>query len=173
MASLSQKPQISVRKATRADIDDVVRIYADAFGPGVMDKLMYPNGMTHEAKSKLTTSMIKTVDEAEASGRDDSKPKAKESFLIVAEIDRSEGQCSPEVIAFAWWTVWREPRPEEEWNVPDSPAAYTDEGVNAEVKGAFIGGIHDMRRRNMRGDPGICKCGASCTASRACMRCVS
>lgn len=158
MASPSQQIPIRVRKATRADIDDVVRVYVDAFGPGVMDKLMYPNGMSEEAKSKLAAPMTETVDNAVASGGDVSKAKAKETFLHVAEADFSEGRSNPEVIAFAWWDIWREPRLEEEWSAPDPPVPSTADGANKEVLEAFMGGIHDMRRRNMRGDPAICKC---------------
>jgi hypothetical protein len=157
MASQSRQIPIRVRKATRADIDDIVRVNVDAFGPGVMNKLMYPHGMSDYAKSKFASSMIKIVDDAEASASDDSKPKAKQSFLLVAEIDSAEERSSPEVIAFAWWDVWREPRLEDEWNVPEPVSTDPAEGANDEIMEVFIGGIRAMRRRNMRGDPGVCK----------------
>jgi len=159
MAAQSQQSTIRVRQAARADIDDVVRIHVDAFSPGVMNRLMYPTGMSDDARSKLASTMVKIVEDAETGASDNnSKPKANESFLLVAETGSvGEGDPRPEVVAFAWWDIWREPRLEEQWNVAQPVSAYTAEGANDEIMEAFIGGIRDMRRRNMRGDPGICE----------------
>lgn len=157
MASQKQQIPIHVRKGTRADIDNVVRINVDAFGPGIMNKLLYPNGMSDEGKSKFAATMAKIIEDAEAVSSSNSKLKAYESFLAVAETVPDGEQSSPEVIAFAWWEIWREPRSVEEWHVTEPVSAYSAQGANDEVMEAFIGGIRAMRRRNMRGDPGMCK----------------
>ena len=158
MAAQGQKSPIQVREATRADIDDVVRINVDAFSPGIMNRLMYPTGMSDDARSKLASTMVKIVEDAETGAGDSSKPKASESFLLVAETGSAgEGDARPEVVAFARWDVWRELRSEQQWNVVEPVSEYTAEGANDEIMEAFLGGIRGMRRRNMRGDPGICK----------------
>jgi hypothetical protein len=158
MSGQSQQTVIRIRKATRADIDDVVRIQADAFAPGIMNRLMYPNGMSEEARSKYGASSLKIVEESEARDAGTfSGPEDPESFLFVAEATPTDEQSRPEIIAFAHWEVYRKPRTEEEWNVREPADSYTSEGVNTEVMVAFIGGIREMRRQNMRGDPSICK----------------
>jgi hypothetical protein len=122
-----------------------------------MNKLLYPDGMSDQAKSKFAATLAKIVEDAEAGSSDDSEPKAYESFLAVAETVPEHNQSGPEVIAFAWWETWRQSRSEQEWNVTEPVSAYSAEGANDEIMEAFIGGIRAMRRRNMRGDPGICK----------------
>lgn len=155
---VDQEPRvpIRVRKGTRADISDVVRINVEAFSPGIMNRLLYPNGMSDEGKSKFAATLTKIVEDAEAGSSDESKPRAHESFLAVAETVGDDAQSRPEVIAFAWWEIWRGPRSEGEWNVTEPVSAYSAEGANDEIMEAFIGGIRAMRRRNMRGDPGVC-----------------
>lgn len=157
MADLNPRLPIQVRKATRADIDNIVRINVDAFSPGIMTQLMYPTGMSDDAKSKYRAGVTKLIEEDEANEIDNSKPKPKEAFIVVAETVPGELQTSPEVIAYASWGIWREPRKEEEWNVVEPVSAYTAEGANDDFMEAFMGGIHTLRRRNMKGDPGICK----------------
>ncbi|OIW34153.1 N-acetyltransferase-like protein [Coniochaeta ligniaria NRRL 30616] len=169
MAGQNQRIPIRVRKGTRADINDVVRINVDAFGPGIMNKLLYPNGMSEEGQSKFAATMAKIVEDAEVGSSDDSKPKSYESFLAVAETVADEDQSTPapEVIAFAWWETWREPRSEEEWDVSEPVSAYSTEGANDEIMEAFIGGIRAMRRRNTRGDPGTCLRNLCCAPTRS------
>jgi hypothetical protein len=123
-----------------------------------MNKLMFPNGTSDSSKAKFVASMTKIVDDAEQNASsEDSKARASESFLLVAETGPTEDHPGGEVIAFASWDVWREPRTEEQWNVAEPLSSYTSEGANDEVVEAFLGGIRAMRRRNMRGDPSICE----------------
>ena len=159
MASPTQRLPIRIRKGTRADIDDVVRVENAAFGPGIMSRLMYPNGLSDDSRAKAAASLAKIFDDADVreQGSVSSKPKENESFLVVAETVPEGDESRPEVIAFARWDIWREPRKEEEWNVVEPVSAYTSEGANDEFVEAFLGGIHAMRRRNMKGDPALCK----------------
>jgi hypothetical protein len=159
MATPSQK--IRVRKATRADIGHVVRIHEEAFNPGIMNRLLYPNGMTEDVKSKLAAGVAKTFDDAEAvNDGNRSKPKPTETFVMIAEIVPEAGQpgAEPDVIAFATWTIRRESLPEAEWNVPPPMTVERwGEGARLDVVEDFMGGIHAMRRRRMKGDPAMCK----------------
>lgn len=77
--------------------------------------------------------------------------------LADVSADGSDAQTT-EVIAYAKWMLFRAPRPESEWNVERlMTAKLLGEGTDVEIYDEFIGGLHRMRRRWMRGDPAFGK----------------
>lgn len=139
---------LRIRSATPSDIDAIVRIQNDAFGPGIMNRLMYPSGPSDAEKAKFATSLHQLI-QAPA-GKVDGKFTSElgEAYLIVAQLIDSD-----EVIAFGIWNLFREPRSVEEWNVHVPMTG--EEGTNVEILEDFIGGLHAMRRKWMKGEPGL------------------
>jgi len=167
MSSPSQKIPVQVRLATQADVDDLVRINDEAFRPGIISRLLYPNGMPDDAKAKMAAGLAEVIDEVRPGpgASHSSEPKAHENYVVVAEIIPQDEQAKPEVIAFARFEVWRKPRSETEWKAADPLSSPMAEGANNELAEAFMGGIREMRLRNMKGDPSICEYFASYCSS--------
>ncbi|KAB5518085.1 N-acetyltransferase-like protein [Coniochaeta sp. 2T2.1] len=168
MSSPSQKIPVRVRLATRSDIEDLVRINDEAFSPGIISQLLYPTGMPDDAKTKMAADLAEVIDAAGtgANANHSSEPKAYENYVVVAEIVSQEEQSKPETVAFARFEVWRKPRSETEWKAAESLSSMKAEGANNELMDVFMGGVHEMRLRNMKGDPGICLRTLVCTPKR-------
>jgi hypothetical protein len=148
------KPRIQVRQATVADVPTMVDIHYAAFGLDVMDKLMHPNGVTEDIKTKFGSTFFPAADPA--------KPKKKgETIIMVAELvpEEADSVAAPEIMAFSKWVLQREPRTEEEWNVEEPPMTVEQlgEGSDVDVFNAFIGGLHRKRRLWAKGDPCLCE----------------
>lgn len=143
-----EKPRIRVRRATPADVPDLVRIRFDAFGPGVMNQLMHPNGGSASARANFGKSFFPPQPAGEQ------HPPDVENITMVAEVLPEE-----EIVAFAKWRLVKEPLPEEKWNAAEQPmtAEELGEGSNVDVYRAFIGGLHRLRKRWMRGDSCVCE----------------
>jgi hypothetical protein len=138
-------PKIQIRPATEADVSAIVDTHNDSFRPGLMNRLMHPNGISAESDAKFGESILKLLHGSPSRATGDEQ-------LWVAYLPE-EGD---EVIAFAMWAVFREERPEEEWTKVSSlgePA----QGVNVPFYEEFIGGLHSMRKKWMRGDKGLCE----------------
>ncbi|KAF3760925.1 hypothetical protein M406DRAFT_358399 [Cryphonectria parasitica EP155] len=168
----SQKPRITVRRATPADAQDLASIHFDAFGPDVMDRLMYPGGVTDSARSQFCKDLFtlpydinSNKDEKPASATGaaatttTTSSPAAENIVMLAELHHPEdgegaANPNPEIVAFAKWELIKEPLPEEKWNVvKEYTSEMLGEGVNVGVYTAFIGDLQRLRRKHLKGDP--------------------
>ena len=148
--------QIRIRQASPADVPDITEVHFGAFGPNVMNILMNPGGPTAEAKTKFGETLFP------APG--DTKPGA-EVQIFVAELHPEPGQVGdPKIIAFAKWLIYRNERPEEQWNVEvkDMTTEMLGEGSNAEAFNWFIGGLHKTAKPLIKGEANACKWPVSC-----------
>lgn len=166
----SERPQIRVRPGAPADLPQLLRIYFDAFDPIVMNRLLYPTGRTASCLEAFAKDFYPEAAPSTATTHETDKtsPSAVEHIFMVAEevIPLADSEGSPqrpqakertEIVAFGKWNHVKEPLPEDKWNV-DKPATREDvgEGVDLEFFNDFIGGLQRLRRKNMRGDPGLC-----------------
>ena len=155
-----------IRKATLDDVESVVQIYLDAFGPSVMSRLMYPDGVNPTIRSKLAASFRSACNTIDSPfDVDGGKPPPAERVLMVAELlsepasvleygsDGSRGK----LIAYSKWEIIREPRAECEWKSPVRPetAEAVGEGVDLEVFNEFMGGMHNMRNGWVKRGPAL------------------
>lgn len=151
-STTSQKPRLRLRRATPADVPDLVRVHFDAFGQGVMHRLMYPGGPSEGGRARYAAAFSPPP----AGDGDPSKPSPVDTFIMVAETLPVEGEAGgrPEIVAFAKWRLVKEPVPEDTLEpLREFTAAELGEGTNVEVYNAFIGGLHQLRRKWMKGDP--------------------
>ncbi|KAJ9157536.1 hypothetical protein NKR23_g216 [Pleurostoma richardsiae] len=150
MAS-AQKPRLRLRKATPTDVPDIVRVHAEAFGPGIMDHIMYPGGFTEDARAKFGATFFPAPDP--------SKPSSGETIIVVVERAPEDGvdDAPGEIVAFGKWIIYRGPRPEEEWNVAarEMTQEMLGEGADLVAYKAFIADHHYMRKKAMKGDPAL------------------
>ncbi|CAN8106537.1 unnamed protein product [Discula destructiva] len=152
-------PNLRIRPATPADVPDLVRVHFDAFNPDVMNRLMHPGGGSAEARVLFGK---KTFFPAPAAQED--VPQV-EFITMVAELidddddeeDDDDGTTNKaEIVAFAKWKLVKEPGlSEEKWNVEEKPmtAKMLGEGADADVFNTFIGGLHRLTRKWVKGDP--------------------
>ncbi len=155
-------PRIRVRDATPADVDRMAEIFIAAFGPDPGNRLMYPNGVSASAKDRLRASFFPPKPPADEPGRgpNGEHPKPGQKVVMVAELVSSdqEGSEAASIVAYARWTIHREPREEWDWNYEKPETAETlGEGVNVEVFNKFIRNLKRLGRKHARGDPGISK----------------
>lgn len=160
----SPASRLRLRPATPADVPELVRIHFSAFGPGVMNRLMHPDGGSASARANFGKSFFPEP----KGGAAGPKPSPVEDIIMVAELVPDAGAgagagdrgAQPEIVAFAKWKLVKEPLPEEEACAEEAPmtAEQFGEGSNAEVYNVFIGGMHRLRQKWMKGDPGLREC---------------
>lgn len=154
---------LRIRKATPADVPDLVRVQYDAFGPGVMNRLMFPDGGSEDARAKFGKGLF-----PEEGEDDDLQPSSAASIIImVAELlPVAEGE-QPEIVAYGKWRLVKEPVPEAKWSAEDKPltAEVLGEGSRPDVFNAFIGSLHRMGKKWRKGDPILCKLSPHCTVA--------
>ncbi|KAA8635336.1 hypothetical protein SMACR_01558 [Sordaria macrospora] len=141
-------PRIRVREAVPADAEAITNTIHDGFSVDAMHQLMYPNGVSDDSRRKFAARLFSPTPP---------RPNEGEKLIMVAEL-LPEGSDGPgEIVAFSEWTLFRNPRAEEEWNAKEEPRTQEQlgEGCNVQVFNAFIGGLHKKRREHMKGDPGL------------------
>ncbi|KAK0656915.1 hypothetical protein B0T16DRAFT_48970 [Cercophora newfieldiana] len=140
------KPRLCLREATPADASALAEIHFAAFGPFIVNQLLFPGGITADAKEKAASSMFSPPDPKSSSER----------LIVVAELVPEDGPPDGpgEIVAFAKWSLRRKPVPEEEWNAPQPPLQpdMLGEGGNIEVYDWFIGNLHRRLKEHVRGD---------------------
>ncbi|KAK3393250.1 N-acetyltransferase-like protein [Podospora didyma] len=162
----TSKPRVRVREATPADVDQIIDVHFAAFANDSFNQLMYPNGVSADARAKFAASFFppETPDTAAAA------IKKGESLVMVAELfpDGNGGHSSGEIVGFARWVLQREQRTEEEWNVVQPPPTeeMLGKGVDVDVYNAFIGELHNWRRKSAKGDPALFLGLIACKPSR-------
>jgi hypothetical protein len=149
---MTTNPRIRVRDATPADAPIITEIHYKAFAHGIMDQLMYPNGVTEDNRAKFAARLFPPP------RSEDEKAKKGENMVWVAEYVPDDGPA--EIVAFSRWTLYRQPRPEEVWKVD---AAYKPtlemfgQGANIEVIDTFVGEMRRMSERAAKGEAMLCK----------------
>lgn len=158
-ATTSPGSKLRIRRATPSDVPDLVRVNFDAFGPGVLDRLIYPDGGSESARAKFAKTFFP---EPEDSGSEKPPASSVEQIVMVAELmpdSEEEQRAPPEIVAFGKWELVKEPLDKAQWTreVEVLTAEQLGEGSNADVYNTFIGGLHRLKRKWMRGDPGLRK----------------
>ncbi|KAK4193216.1 hypothetical protein QBC35DRAFT_99517 [Podospora australis] len=146
-----QEPLVRVREAVPADVDDIIHIHYSAFDDDVMNELMHPGGATEESRKKFGERVFPKEDTSA-----DAAKKGKD-MLYVAEYF-PEGEGTPgQVIAFAKWTLYKEPRAEEDWKNENFVPTAENFGTtaNLSVIDAFIGELHRKQRDCAKGEAGL------------------
>jgi hypothetical protein len=147
------KPHLRIREATPADATTLAEIHFAAFGPDIINQLLFPGGITEDAKAKAAYWIFPPPDR-------DPKPATSERRILVAELvpEDSPADAPGEIVAFAKWSLRRKPIPEEQWNAePPIEADMLGEGSNIEVYKWFNGTLHRRFRQIARGDPMLCR----------------
>lgn len=152
MSTEAPAPRLRIRRATPDDAGTIANIHFEAFGPGVMTKLMHPDGGSEDARAKFAGGVFPPPDKAAGS--------STEVIVMVAELlaegSQAEGGQDPVIVAFAKWRLVRETQPKEEWEQRhDMTEEELGEGSNAAVYNTFIGGMHEMKKPWAKGDPAL------------------
>jgi len=145
------KPRLRIREAVPADATALAEIQFSAFGPDIINRLLFPNGVTEDALAKSASWLFTPPDAKQSSER----------LLTVAELVPEDGPADGpgEIVAFAKWSLRRQPAPEEEWNVepPVMTPSMIGEGADLEAYKWFHGTLHRRFREIGRGDPMLCE----------------
>lgn len=145
-------PRLRIRRATPADAGAIAKIHFEAFGPGVMNRLMHPGGVTEDARAKFAGGIFPPADKA--------ADASAEVIVMVAELlaegSEADGGKDAPIVAFAKWKLVKEAQPREEWEAHgDMTAEELGEGADAAVYNEFIGGLHRMKKRWVKGEPSL------------------
>lgn len=155
-AQMTANPRIRVREATPADVEALVDIYFAAFDDNVMNQLMYPRGVSADSRRKFGE---KLSPKPSAGSAAETTTKKEETFVYVAEYLPEEDSTGPGgVVAFAKWSLHREPRAEEEWKADDFTATTETWGEDCDVAvvNAFIGEMNRIQRDHAKGEAALC-----------------
>lgn len=113
---------------------------------------MFPDGGSESARVNFGKSFFEHT-------KDVSKPLGVEHITMVAELvpAAEEGCGQPEIIAFGKWKLVKDSLLKTEWNKEEKPLTVEQLGENSnpDVYNVFIGGLHGLRRKWMRGDPAL------------------
>ena len=122
-----------------ADLEYAMEIQDRAFWTELWNKIMFPNGMTAMVRTRL----------AEWARKDFQDPRIV--FMKVVDTDRNN-----EMISFARWYIYKEHRPESDWNKPGETRDL-GAGVNHEALNEFKAAMDGKRKKLMAGDPHCCE----------------
>lgn len=150
MSTKVPAPRLRIRRATPNDAGTIAKIHFEAFGPGVMNRLIHPDGVSESARANFAGAIFPPPEKA--------ADLSTEVMVMVAELlpegNEDDGGLNPVIIAFAKWKLVKEALPREKW---DGHYEMTDEelgeGSNAAVYNEFIGGLHQMKQRCIKGEP--------------------
>ncbi|KAK3905757.1 hypothetical protein C8A05DRAFT_41334 [Staphylotrichum tortipilum] len=152
------RPRLRIRQATPSDLDAAVDIHFAAFDDNVMNQLMYPGGVTADARAKFASHLFPQPASAATPEAEGNSTKG-EAFLCVAEIlpPDTPADAPGEIVAFAKWLLQRVPRTEDEWRA-DRSAAITEswgEGCNVAIVDAFIGRMTRIQQEHAQGEAAL------------------
>lgn len=145
-------PRLRIRRATPDDAGAIAKIHFEAFGPGVMNKLMHPGGVTEDARAKFAGGIFPPADKA--------ADASTEVIVMVAELlaegSEADGGEDAPIVAFAKWKLVKEAQPRDVWEAHgEMTAEELGEGADAAVYNEFIGGLHQMKKRWVKGEPSL------------------
>ncbi|KAK4129147.1 N-acetyltransferase-like protein [Parathielavia appendiculata] len=158
---MPSNPCIRVREATRDDIGAIVDINFTAFDDNVMNRLMYPGGVTADVKAKYASKLFP---------QDNAGTPANEgqTVLCVAEYLPEPTDGPGEIVAFARWLLQREPRTEAGWKAKEFNATTETwgEGCDVAVVNAFIGEMTRIQRDHAQGEAALYLSLLACSPTR-------
>ncbi|KAH6650508.1 hypothetical protein F5144DRAFT_481517 [Chaetomium tenue] len=145
---MTTRPNIRIREATPADVETIVDVYFAAFDDNVMNQLMYPGGVSADARKKFGAKFLPQPASEDAGQSTTAKGQ---NFVYVAT------DTSGEIIAFAKWLLQREARPEEEWIKEDFTATVEGwgEGCDLGVVDSFIGLMNRAQSEHAKGEAAL------------------
>ena len=123
-----------LQPAVEADLEHIVDIQFEAVAPDPFSQVMFPTGITPEAR-------VLAVD---SSRRDFNDPVIK--YIKVVDID-----LDSKAVAFAKWHIYKEERTESEWMKAETRDY--GEGSNREMLDEFFGQITEKRQKHLGGQP--------------------
>lgn len=162
MATTATKPpglELRIRDATEADAPAIAAIFFDAFGDGVISRLMYPRGHADPSISAKFAESVLAPPEPPPHAK---RPLPVEHVVMVAEgvstvAEQEEGQG--EIIAFAKWRIVKEALTEDEWDVEIKAKTAEEVGpwMDADFTNAFHKDVKKMMKGYQKGDPLVCE----------------
>ncbi|MCJ1377857.1 hypothetical protein MMC17_000953 [Xylographa soralifera] len=118
-----------------ADMERAMEIQDRAFSTELWDQIMFPNGINATVKAIMVGRARK----------DFHNPNTV--FMKVVDTDHDN-----EMIAFARWYIYRQERPESEWNKPRERRDFGPD-ANNEALNEFMGILDEKRMKHMAGEP--------------------
>ena len=122
-----------------ADMERTIEIQARAFATEPWDQVMFPNGRSPAVKAIMV----------EGARKDFHNPNSV--FIKVVDTDRNN-----EMIALARWWIYKQERPEIEWNKPREPTNWGPD-ANNEALNDFMTAMDEKRKKLMAGQPHCCE----------------
>lgn len=158
---------LRIRDATEADVPAIAAIFFDAFGDGVISRLMYPRGHSDPlVLAKFAESVLAPPEQPPLAKR----PLPVEHVVMVAEVlagedpedleEKGGGQEGQgEIIAFAKWRVVKEALTEDEWDVEIKAKTAEEVGpwMDVDFTNAFQTDVKSMMKGYQKGEPLICE----------------
>jgi GNAT superfamily N-acetyltransferase len=149
---MATRPNLRVREATPADVEAIVDVHFAAFDDNIMNQLMYPRGVSADARNKFGAKILPPPTSEDA-GKDTT---AKGQTLVYVAEYLPEGASTDgpgEIVAYAKWLLQREPRPEEEWRKDDFTATAEAWGDDCDlgVVDGFIGLMNRTQSEHAKG----------------------
>ena len=95
---------LQLREGVHADLDRLMDIQFQAFGPDPLDQTFFPNGVSPDTRARMTEY-----------ARRDMLDNLHATFMTVIDLERDN-----EIIAFGKWYIYKHDRTESEWNNLDS-----------------------------------------------------
>jgi len=124
-----------LRMAVEADIDQILDIQYEANDSDPWHQTLFPNGIS-TATRNMTREHARTAMQTDPHTH----------YVVVVDTDLND-----EIIAFAKWMIYKQERPESEWNKADTRK--WPEDTNLEAISAFFGPLLEKRRKYMAGSP--------------------
>ena len=131
------KMPLQLGPASETDLPEILKVQFAAFAENAVNRLMFP-------VPTPPSTFEKSLDRAR---KDFRSPDV--AFMKITDTETGE------IVSFAKWFIYRQERPEAEWNKEDKRD--WGEGTNVEVSDAFIGAINRNRRKFMAGKPHCCR----------------
>ncbi|MCJ1434230.1 hypothetical protein MMC27_003597 [Xylographa pallens] len=118
-----------------ADMEHAIEIQDRAFSTELWDQIMFPNGMSAAVKTVMV----------ERARKDFQDPRTV--FMKVVDTERNN-----EMISFARWSIYKQERPESDWNKPRETRDWGPD-ANNEALNEFMGAMDGKRKKLMAGEP--------------------
>jgi ribosomal protein S18 acetylase RimI-like enzyme len=153
---MATRPHLRVREATPADVEAIVDVHFAAFDDNIMNQLMYPRGVSADARNKFGAKILPPPTSEDAGKNTTEKGQ---TLVYVAEyLPEGASTDGPgEIVAYAKWLLQREPRPEEEWRKDDFTATAEAWGDDCDlgVVDGFIGLMNRTQSEHAKGEAAL------------------
>ena len=126
-----------LRPLIETDMKRVIEIQKEAFSTDLWNQVMFPNGMLDSSKVML-----------ERARRDIHKPDTVYMGVVDSDLNN-------EIVSFARWYIYKQERPESEWNTPAERREWGPD-ANSEALNDFLDALGEKRKEYMAGEPHCC-----------------